>query len=145
MGWSAIRAKIKTKLDGLVTSGSLGSVYNGEQNPQNVEFSAYPAAVIIRTQSEPEFFTNREDIQTYIFTINVYQQIVGDDWHTQEIALDDPIDAVIQAFLNDASLTGSVDGRIQPIANGGSVISWNGKMHRLETITLRCKKITAMA
>jgi hypothetical protein len=144
MGWVDIRAKIKTKLDGLVTAGTLGCVFNGEQNPQGMEIPAYPAAEIIRGASEPEFFTNREDIQSYVFTIHLFKSLTGDDWATQELAMDSVVDAVVQAFLSDASLTGSVDGRIQPIAIGGSVISWNGKMHRRDSITLKCKKITAM-
>lgn len=145
MGWSALRAAIKTKLDGLVTAGTLGYVFNGEKNPQNLEVSAYPAAMIIREQSEPEFFTNREDIQGYMFTIHLFMPLTADDWDVQEIAMDDPIDAVVQAFLNDASLGGVADGRIQPIVMQSGKVSWNGIMHRRDTIVLKCKKITAMA
>jgi hypothetical protein len=142
---SNVRAKIKAKLDALVTAGTIGAVLNGEQNPQFVEISAYPCVEIVRMGTEPEYFTNREDIQSYVFHLRVYQQMPGDDWDTVEIGLDDTIDAIIQAFLDDASLTGTINARIEPMQNTPSVISWNGKMHRREVIVLKCRVITAMA
>ena len=145
MGWVAIRAKIKTKLDALVTGGTLGVVFNGEQYKVNMDIPAYPAVEIVRMQSEPEFFTNREDIQTYCFMLNLYMPMTADDWDAQEIAMDSVVDAVTQAFLDDASLTGSVDGRIQPMPMAAVQHSWNGKLHRRDMILLKCKKITAMA
>lgn len=145
MGWSALRAKIKTKLDSLVTAGTLGYVFNGEQNPQNIEVPAYPAAMIIREQSEPEFFTNREDLQGYMFTIHLLMPLTADNWDTQEIAMDTVMDAVVQVFLDDASLGGTADGRVQPIPMQAGQVSWNGIMHRRDTIVLKCRKITAMA
>ena len=144
MGWVAIRAKIKTKLDGLVTA-TLGCVFNGEQYKQGMDIPAYPAAEIVRMQSEPEFFTNREDIQGYVFAVNLYYPLTGDDWDTVEIAMDSVVDAVMQAFLDDASLTGSVDGRIQPMVMSAASHTWNGKLHRRDQIILKCNKITAMA
>lgn len=140
-----LRAKIKTKLDGLVTAGTIGSVFNGEQNPQLVDIAAYPCVEIVRMGTNPEYFTNREDIQGYVFHLRVYQQQPDDAFDTAEIALDDTVDALIQAFLNDANLTGTADARVTPIQLSPSVISWNGKMHRRETIVLVCRVITAMA
>ena len=145
MSWTSVRAKIKTKLDGLVTAGTLGSVLNGEQNPQKVEISAYPAAEIVRMNTDPEYLTNREDIQNYTFAINLYKPLTDDDYATVEIAMDSVVDAVLTAFLNDASLTGTVDARLMPIPNNASAITWNGILHRRDIILLRCRVIKAMA
>ena len=145
MSWVAIRAKIKAKLDGLVVAGTLGHVYNGEQMKQSMDVPVYPCAELIRAQSEPEYFTNREDMQSYVFLIRLLTPLTGDDWDTQEIAMDPVVDAVVQAFLDDADLTGSVDGRIEPIAMSAVAHTWGGKLHRADTVTLKCRKITGMA
>lgn len=144
MGWVAIRAKIKTKLDALVTAGTLGSVWNGEQYKPNMDIPAYPAAEIVRLQSEPTYFTNKEDMQAYVFSINLYTPLTDDGWDLAEIAMDSVVDAVTQAFLDDVSLTGSVDGRIQPMAMAAVQHTWNGKTCRRDMILLKCNKITAM-
>mgnify|MGYP001561014716 CR=1 FL=1 len=144
MSWVSLRAKIKTKLDGLVTTGTLGSVMNGEQPAQGVEITAYPMAEIVRVQTDPDFLTNREDIQTYLFAINLYSRLEENDYATVETNMDSVIDTVIQAFLNDASLGGTADGRIQPVQSAASLVSWLGKPVRRDTIFLRCRKITAM-
>lgn len=144
MGWVAIRAKIKDKLDALVTGGTLGSVWNGEQYKPNMDIPAYPAAEIVRLQSEPAYWTNKEDMQAYVFSINLYMPLTEDNWDEVEIAMDPIVDAVTQAFLDDASLGGAADGRIQPIAMAAVQHTWNGKVHRRDMITLKCNKITAM-
>ena len=144
MGWSSLRAKIKAKLDAL-SPATLGTVFDGARNPQNLEVPLYPAVEIIRGGTNPDYFTNRQDMQTYIFTLHFYKPLTGDDWHTQELAMDSIIDTVMQAFLDDPNLTGTADGRMLPIENSADVISWNGKMHRRDTIILRCRQITTMA
>lgn len=143
MGWVSIRAKIKTKLDALVPT-TLGAVYNGEQYKPNMDIPAYPVAEIVRIQSEPEYFTNREDMQAYTFEVRLYTPLTGDDWDTAELAMDSIVDAVTQAFLSDASLTGTVNGRIMPIAMASGAHTWCGKLHRRDMITLKCKQITPM-
>lgn len=145
MGYVAIRAAIKTKLDELVTSGSLGYVFNGEQSQQAVEIPAWPAAELIRVQTVPDYFTNREDLQDYIFVINIYQQIEEANTATVEVAMDAVIDAVMQKFLNDVNLTGVLDGRMKPIESQVAIIAWQGRQVRREQIILHCPKLKAMA
>ena len=111
MSFASIRAKIKTKLDSLVPA-TLGSVMNGEQPPQGVEITAYPMAEIVRIQTDPDFLTNRDDMQTYVFAINIYSKLEENDFATVETNMDATLDMIMQAFLNDAGLTGTVDGRI---------------------------------
>lgn len=142
--FSALRAKIKTILDALVTAGTLGSVMNGEVNPMDAELTATPCAEIVRTSTEPELFDNVSDLQNYIFTINLYYPLPDDAYQTAEIAMDNVVDAVLQAFLADVGLTGSLTGRMQPIVNGGSVIAWKGKMYRRDVVTLKCPKMVSM-
>lgn len=143
MSWVALRAAIKTNLDTLVPS-TLGSVYNGEQPPANVEITAWPAAELVRIQTNPEYLTNREDIQDYIFAVNIYQELHEDDYHTVEIAGDAIVDAVMQLFLSDASLGGAADARIRPISAGAAVTSWIGKPCRRDTVFLACRKVMSM-
>lgn len=141
MSYSTIRAAIKTKLDALVTSGSLGYVFNGEQNASNVNIPRWPSAELTRMQTAPEYFTNKEDMQWYVFMINIYQQIEETNLGSVEVAMDSVIDAVMQKFLDDVNLSGVLDGRIRPVENQASVISWQGRQVRREQIVLRCPKI----
>lgn len=142
--FSAIRAKIKNILDALVTAGTIGSVLNGEHNQQGTEITAVPCVEIVRSSTEPEYYENTGDLQNYIFTLYLYYPLPDDNFHTAEVAMDDKVDAVIAAFLADLSLTGTLTGRMTPIANGGSVISWMGKLYRRDVITLKCPKLTSM-
>lgn len=144
MSFVSIRAKIKAKLDSLVPA-TLGSVMNGEQPPQGVEITAYPMAEIVRIQTDPDFLTNRDDMQTFVFAINIYSKLEENDFATVETNMDATLDTIMQAFLNDASLTGTVDGRILPIQCAASLTSWLGKPIRRDTIFLRCRKIVTMA
>ena len=63
-------------------------------------------------QTDPDFLTNREDIQTLPLRHQFIQQAQENDYATVETNMDSVIDTVIQAFLNDASLGGTADGRI---------------------------------
>lgn len=144
MSYVSIRAAIKTKLDALVVATTLGCVFNGEQPPQAVEIPAWPAAELTRIQTNPEYFTNREDMQWYVFLINLYQQIEETNTGTVEVAMDAVVDAVMQKFLDDVSLSGVLDGRLQPVENQASVVAWMGRQCRRDQIMLRCPKIKAM-
>lgn len=144
MSYVSIRAAIKTKLDDLVTAGTLGYVFNGEQPQQGMEIPAFPCAELVRVQTKPEYFTNREDMQTYVFVINIYQQIEETNLGSVEVSMDAVIDAVMQKFLDDVNLSGVIDGRLHPVENQVAVISWNGRQVRREQIILECPKIKSM-
>lgn len=145
MAYVAIRAAIKTQLDALVTAGTLGYVFNGEQPQQSVNIPNWPCAELVRVQTQPDNFTNREDMQTYVFVVNIYQQIEETNLGDVEVAMDSVVDAVMQKFLDNVHLGGVIEGRLQPIENQVSVITWQGKQVRREQIILRCPKIKAMA
>lgn len=144
MSWVTIRAAIKTKLDTLVMSGTLGIVYNGELQQQNVDIPAWPAAELVRIDESSDYLTNREDLDTYNFAINLLLQFPDDRTNTVEITMDAVLDTVKQTFLSDATLGGVLDARIEPIAMVGSVITWFGKQVRKDQIILKCRKIKSM-
>lgn len=143
MSWVAIRSAIKTKLDTLVPA-TLGCVFNGEQDQQAVEIPSWPAAELIRVQTEPDYFTNKEDMQNYVFAVNVYQKLEENNGALIEISMDAVMDMLMQTFLDDATLGGVVDARIQPIQNAVGVLSWQGKTCRRDTMFLRCRKVKPM-
>ena len=144
MAYVAIRAAIKAKLDALVP-GTLKCVFNGEQSTQAAEIPSWPAAELVRVQSQPDYETNREDMQTYVFVINLYMPLEETNWGAVEVAMDSVVDAVMQNFLDDVHLGGVIEGRLAPIENQVSVVSWQGRQVRREQILLRCPKIKAMA
>ena len=84
---------------------------NGDSQ-QGVEITAVSDGRIYSCQTDPDFLTNREDIQTLPLRHQFIQQAQENDYATVETNMDSVIDTVIQAFLNDASLGGTADGRI---------------------------------
>lgn len=145
MSWSTLRAAIKSILDTLVTDTTLGVVFNGEQLQTMNDIGAWPAAELVRLQTEPDYFTNREDLQTYVFLVNIYSKLPALDTATAETDMDAVLDTIMQAFLDDASLGGAADGRLMPIQNAASVVSWQGQQVRRDQIVLKYRKITAMS
>lgn len=141
MSYVAVRAAIKAKLDALVTATTLGCVFNGKQSDLSIEIPAWPAAELVRSQTDPEYWTNKEDKQWYVFLINIYQQIEETNLGEVEVAMDSVIDAVMQKFLDDVNLSGVLDGRIKPVESLPETTSWKGRQVRREQIILRCPKI----
>lgn len=118
----SIRAALKTQLDALVTGGTLGTVFNGEQPNNVVEVPAWPAVEIVRSNIEPDYLDNRDDFPAYVFRINIYQQLEEDNWHTVEIAGDALIDAILQALIRVPSLSGASIGRMRPMEGEAGVL-----------------------
>lgn len=143
MSFVSIRARIVEVMTNLYPS-PIATIYNGEQNPNGVEIPVYPAAEIVRLQTNPEYLTNREDIEGYVFAINIYQKVEADNFHTVEIAGDALVDAVLTAFIQNANLTGTANARVRPIAAASGVTSWMGVMCRRDTVFLDCRKILSM-
>lgn len=147
--WVDTRAKIKAKLDALVATPvtptqPLGCVFNGEQPPGAVEIPAWPAAEIVRIQTNPDYSDNRTDIQDYVFAINLYYQLKDNNYAAVEILMDPVIDLIMQAFLSDATLTGTANARIRPIQSAASLTSWMGKPCRRDTIFIAARELMTM-
>lgn len=144
MSWVNVRAAIKAKLDTLVPA-TLGCVLNGEQDKQSVEIPVWPAAELMRVQTDPDYLDNKDDMQSYVFAVNLYYPREGSDSATVEIFMDAIIDAVMQAFLDDATLGGVVNARILPIPNLPGYDTLAGQACRRDSIFLRCRVIKPMA
>ncbi len=145
MSWVNTRAAIKTVLDTLVPA-TLGVVLNGEQAQQGVEISAWPAAELVRIQTEEDYHTNREDMQTYVFAVNLYQEIHENDTAAVETSMDAVVDAVMDAFMTTAniSLSGVATGRMRPVGNQSAILAWQGKTCRRDTVILKPRVVTSI-
>lgn len=143
MYWATIRAAIVSKL-GTLNPATIKAVYNGEQNPQNTDVASWPIAEVVRDQTEPNYHTNREDMEAYIFRVNMYYPIKDGESGTAETTMDAVLDTVMQAFLSDATLAGVVDARITPIQTEAGVLNWQGQMVRRDTMILKCRKVVSI-
>ncbi len=141
MSFVSLRAKIKAMLDARKTATILGEVFDGEQDQQNMEISAYPVAELRRTQSEGDFFTNKEDIVSYDFDIIIYAEMTDQGASAAEKQLDAVLDDLLYQFAKDRTLTGTADAGVDPGVTNGGIIEWRGKPHYVSILRLRCKKI----
>ncbi len=147
MYYATIRAAIKAVLDGLSTAGTIGTVYNGEQNKQSTHLPIFPAVELVRTTSTATFSDNQTDETTFSFEIRVYSQLVAEtNQADSELAGDAAIDAIVTAFMlkTNSHLSGLLESRIQPIVTNGGTHTWNGQNVRRDVIVLNCPKLVSL-
>lgn len=148
MSFVAIRAGIKSVLDAMVEDETpvINAVLNGEQFSDAAVIDAFPCAEIVRVNDEPSYFTNLEDMHTYVFAINVYLRTENIDRAAVELEGEAVVDAILQEFTSTAniSLGGVADGRIMPVSAQSAFTTWKGQQVRKEQIVIRARKIMDM-
>ena len=145
MYYVPIRAAIKVILDALVPT-TLKVVFNGEQNKQGTQISAFPAVEIVRVDSRSDFFENRTDETDFNFEIRVYTQIQAETQHgAVEVLAETAIDAIYSALMASTHLGGLLENRIRPVVSGRGVLSWNGQNVRMDVIALACTKLVSLS
>lgn len=148
MSFVAIRAGIKSVLDTMVLDASpvIYQVLDGEQFNDAVVINAFPCVEIVRINDEPNYFTNLEDMHTYVFAINVYLRTDNIDRPSVEKQGEAVVDAILQEFTSVANITlgGVADGRIMPVSAQSAFTTWKGEQVRKEQIVIRARKIMDM-
>jgi len=148
MSFVAIRAGIKSVLDTMVLEDTpvINAVLNGEQFSDAAVIDAFPCAEIVRVNDEPSYFTNLEDMHTYVFAINVYLRTDNIDRAAVEMEGEAVVDAILQEFTSVANihLGGVADGRIMPVSAQSAFTTWKGQQVRKEQIVIRARKIMDM-
>lgn len=132
-----VKAKIKEKLDALVTSGVLKCVIIDDlkKNPSlDEDIPSYPAAVLVSPSSDGSYSTNRSNIRTYTFAITIVQKAENIESNSDIEFLSDQI---LDAFDNDPTLGGSAVGGVEPSNSEPSAITSQDKSYIVFTVTLK--------
>jgi hypothetical protein len=105
-----LKALIKTKLEGLVESGT-EVIFEDVFDYPNGDFKNYPVAVILNTGASGSFLDTARNERTFHFTINLYQENTdaGEDKETADEVMTETVDAVINSFDKDKDLGGEVE------------------------------------
>lgn len=131
-----IKAKIKTNLDALVTSGVLGSVIERDINTDILkeDFPTYPCAVLGTSNMESVWEYQTVNKVTYRHDILV---VVLQDNLTSLSQMEDIRDAVALQFDNNFTLTGDAPLGISAVYSDRAIVASGGKNFVLFNVTLK--------
>lgn len=124
---SDIRTKIVEKLDELVTAGTLGQAISDAFKYKlldDTNITAYPVAILQTPYFESEELDNATNKRTYTYEIRVVMN--GDDVESAS-DVENLQEAVANAFDDDFTLAGSVDGGLSPASTPVVQYEHNGK------------------
>jgi len=145
MYFSSIRAAIKVILDALATGGTVGVVYNGEQNKQAVQPKAWPAVELVRLDSRSDFLDNQTDETDFAFDIRIFTQVHHElSQGDAEVEADTVIDAIWAGIMGDVHLNGLLENRMRPLVSARGFQTWNGQNVRMDVIKLACTKLVSL-
>lgn len=102
--YSTIKAFLLAKLQG-ITDGTNTVLENVTDNPK-LEFTGYPAAIIVPSDGDSDWETNSEDVRAYPFDIIIYDETQKQGISSAIDNLMNTIDYVLDSFASDKTLTG---------------------------------------
>lgn len=132
MTFVALSTAIKTKLEAVT---ALKKVY--DYHTSNLD--GFPAASFEPSSHENAFYTNDDNLRSYVFDIIIYQEF---NTVTRSVAigyLKAAVDAVITAFDADYNLSGACDFCMPIPSNFGEITDAGGNVLYAQ-MSLVCKK-----
>lgn len=131
--YSAIKTAILAKLNSL---SKPKHVYGYEKG----ELDGYPAITLFSSEYNPLQFTTQHDKDTYVFTLNVYQEMQSDNTTPEdaEAIVDALLVEVIQAFQEDPTLDGACENLTVAAQKG-----WVDReiINRAAVVTITAEKV----
>lgn len=109
MSFSNLRTAIATKLG---TVSKIAKVYRNSPEPEYIE--QFPAAVVVPSGNISGYETNVDNERVYGFTVSLVVNLKGRTLANAELAMEDLVDDVINAFDNDEFLD-DIDGSGTPV------------------------------
>lgn len=100
MGWTSIRAAVKTKLESISEIAFVADTFTQE-------LTSFPAAIFEPSQDPSKFATNKDNEHVYTFDIFVIQEIENKGRAEAVRILSAAVDAVVSAFDADLDIGGS--------------------------------------
>lgn len=116
MSIKTIKEAIKTNLDELVTATTLAgaTITDLKKDPLEVQLKNYPHAFLMPPSLESDALDNRSNVRAYVFDIMVLYKVAN---LASTTALEESIEAIINKFDNDPTLSGTALGGIQPVSS----------------------------
>lgn len=135
-----IKNRIKTILDGLVTSNVLGAVVlmTYKTDPFNYDVSAYPAAFLSPPAMAADAETNRDNMRTYSFGITVLMRTEDTD------KVEDVQEAIMDALDNDPTLGGYADGGSLPAISQPEPVTTAGGDMQMFVVGVQAKALKTL-
>ncbi|MDQ3158806.1 MAG: hypothetical protein M3P98_01555 [bacterium] len=137
---SAIKNKIKDKLDALKVAGTLGLVIMDDLKVGILDrdFSAFPVAVIQPASIEGTYFTNRQNSRKHNVQIVVIQKVEN---ITGSSDIETLAETLIDAFDNDPTLGDTASGGVEPSSTVPEAVTSKGKSMIAFSILIKAKAI----
>lgn len=135
-----IKNAIKTKLDALVTAGTLGEVQEDDfsQGIFSRDFAKFPAAVLTSPAMTGIALTNRSNERTYTFNVVIIQK--GENI-ASATDIETLMESIVDAFDNDPTLGGKADGGVEPSASQPEAVAMVGKTYIAFVITIKANAV----
>lgn len=135
----ALRTKILDKLTSLVPA-TLKEVYGYKINPLEAEFGSYPVAELLESGNEADYFTNKENIRAYGYEIFIFVEAENQGLDAAYSTLRSTVDALIDAFDTDFTLSGVADAGVEAAPSTFSDFRGRSGKVAVAVITLKCHK-----
>jgi len=111
-----IREQIKTKLSNI---SEIGQVIDYP----TLEFTSYPAVLVITASNDSEFQTNVENKRTYIFKLFCVSKIEGVGEQLARRMIEGLVDKVLNEFDSDPMLSGAILPNYMTIIDSSPALS----------------------
>ena len=135
-----IKTQIRSVLDGLVTSGSLGCVIEVDLSKDvfSLDIPKYPAAILGMPAISSAYESNRTNQRSYVHDVLIMQQWAN---LTDQRSMEDLQDVILNAFDNNPTLNGASDVAVEPAASSVSAVSTADKTFIVFNVTLKARAI----
>lgn len=134
-----IKQAIKANLDELVTAEVLAgaTITDFKKDPLAADIPSFPHAYLMPPSIESEALDNRTNIRTYVYDIMVLWQAenIPDD-----TTVEDNIEAVLSAFDNDPTLSGTSMGGVLPVSAAPQPFQHGGRDLIMAIIQIQAKQ-----
>lgn len=144
MSLTTIKAAIKTNLDELVTAETLGGVTMTDikLDPLNSDIGSFPHAFLMPPAVESEVLDNRSVVRTYTFDVLILVQAEDLDTTSE---LETLMEAVLDKFDNDPTLSGTAQGGVLPITSAPEPFQHGGRDRIYFVLQLQAKDVKALS
>lgn len=132
--FTSIRAKISAKLSALTDYFAPGSVF--EVEPEIKDINNDPFVSVVPSGNESDYLSTSENKRQYGFAIRIFVERKSQTTAEAEAKLTAIVDALLDSFDNDYTLTGTVLGCRATPSKWGYIIA--DKEYRIADINLSC-------
>ena len=133
--FTSIRSALKTILDGI---SEIQVVFDYHEE----NLTGFPAVTFDVAEEAGQFITNKENLRTITFQINIYQEVKVITENEAKRILDVVSDAIITAIESDFNLSGTVDYCLPLAGPRGRFETPDGSSVFIQQLSIQCNYMT---